>query len=1237
MFSLGDESDDSQPLHITGGRGGPRGQAHHAGGSGGAGEGPIVHITTHQLIAHNLQATLAPEQALQLRNIQASQIANHCPPPSRIFQSRQDILNKMHQFFSDTGVQHIYVLHGLGGAGKTQIALKFIKESSSRFSDIFFIDTSTITTIDTGLKNIAVLKNFGDSPQDGLLWLTSKVEQWLLFFDNADDPSISLNDFIPQCNHGNVIITSRNPGLRVYAGSHSLVSDMKEEDAVALLLKSGSQKATIHTEQIATEIVKSLHYLPLAIVQAGAFISKSQDLDGYLALYTKNQAQLLSEKSAQPHDGYAWTVYTTWQMSFDRLTPPAAMFLQHCSFLHYNGISEEIFSYASKYTFPSGSLSEELQEPLEFLSHFLGPTGEWDSLQFLNTTNEVQAYSLISFDAEKKLFSIHPLVHSWIRGTVQNPRRYMSTMGSILGMAISEHPQWDMQLASLLLCPHIELAVQMDAEVALGFRHQYVMTLWEGGRYKQAVKLQEEVLEEEKQVLGDNHPDTLHTMGKLAKSYSNLGEHQKAKELQVIVLEKQKQVLGDNHPDTLRTMAIVQLLIEHNTSVNLPNKSGRTALQLAVENGHLDITQLLMEHDTFVNHANELNARHHALLNEIGSLLSHRPLNDIADINPVPALTWICKKYDSASLELPLRVAIYMRGLLQDLSPQARQLRTENPDFRTNGEMQTLVSMPIASAFLITNTDDTQFEAHSILTALRLNDFNGHQTYVPLVLCRSWKDLCVFLGIILKGHKGSNFITSGNFSIRVPNEENLLLSWNTWNSWISHFDEDMKEHPVTLDLYAVLRDDTNSCPNCNRQNPVTHPLPPNSQECSHCHFTFLVIYEDEPEEVTMTNLELPQVETIDEVPLDTPLSSPPHNSNTSDGNSPVPSTPTLPVVAEGVTQSMNSAPPEPEQPGELPSSPVIQASGVSVLPKNVQLTRRRKRQTRQTSLIDQSDNSINTVSPIHLDFLLNLYMLVLFKLPDHYSRGAQHQPLMPGASSNNGWEKALYKKWKKEWAYMGRGAVVMYCLLLLRKEASDLTIWTLVWLSTICLLFGFAYAFILLWKFGQFETNAAEGLPWIHHIAHLSKNSLWNSKVMLSMPGAWIFWGAFWFAISLLASFLLSGPAEQYENSKPSLKRENGLRGIIGFVVVLGLIYGGLMIHDMRSLRTRRMGPGLEAPTNVTGTLLREGLNIALHDLLGGGQISIAHLINITGGNILHDCLCIPVLTPHRRVGGHRG
>lgn len=60
-------------------------------------------------------------------------ITNNCPLPSRIFHGRQIILDRMHSYFlQDFGKQKIFLLHGLGGAGKTQIALKFIAKYSSR-------------------------------------------------------------------------------------------------------------------------------------------------------------------------------------------------------------------------------------------------------------------------------------------------------------------------------------------------------------------------------------------------------------------------------------------------------------------------------------------------------------------------------------------------------------------------------------------------------------------------------------------------------------------------------------------------------------------------------------------------------------------------------------------------------------------------------------------------------------------------------------------------------------------------------------------------------------------------------------------------------------------------------------------------------------------------------------------------------------------------------------------------
>ena len=105
---------------FSGGQGGPGGQGGVQGGGGGPGEGP-----TFQINAEYVNINMG-----QSSNVgHSSQLVNHCPPPSRIFHGQRTILDAMHQFFAqDTLKQKIYVLYGLGGAGKTQIALKFIEE-----------------------------------------------------------------------------------------------------------------------------------------------------------------------------------------------------------------------------------------------------------------------------------------------------------------------------------------------------------------------------------------------------------------------------------------------------------------------------------------------------------------------------------------------------------------------------------------------------------------------------------------------------------------------------------------------------------------------------------------------------------------------------------------------------------------------------------------------------------------------------------------------------------------------------------------------------------------------------------------------------------------------------------------------------------------------------------------------------------------------------------------------------
>jgi hypothetical protein len=68
---------------------------------------------------------------------QPPRVTTSCPPPSRVFHGRKDILKKMHDYFSENvGKRHVCLLHGLGGAGKTQICLKFVDETAKARWDI---------------------------------------------------------------------------------------------------------------------------------------------------------------------------------------------------------------------------------------------------------------------------------------------------------------------------------------------------------------------------------------------------------------------------------------------------------------------------------------------------------------------------------------------------------------------------------------------------------------------------------------------------------------------------------------------------------------------------------------------------------------------------------------------------------------------------------------------------------------------------------------------------------------------------------------------------------------------------------------------------------------------------------------------------------------------------------------------------------------------------------------------
>ena len=213
-----------------------------------------------------------------------------CPPSVDAFTGREDVLAQMVEFFFDDSLKkHVLVLYGLGGAGKTQIALKFVEmfqnetvprsvshsfsifgsvllDSSSclvRFSNVYFVDATAPETIDTELRTIALAKGIGE--EDTLDWLARQQEEWLLLFNNADDPTFNIRDYFPRCSHGNILITTRNRDAVQHASdvrSSLHISAMDPNDATNLLLNiSGIYEAHAEdTRVLATAIVEVRGY-----------------------------------------------------------------------------------------------------------------------------------------------------------------------------------------------------------------------------------------------------------------------------------------------------------------------------------------------------------------------------------------------------------------------------------------------------------------------------------------------------------------------------------------------------------------------------------------------------------------------------------------------------------------------------------------------------------------------------------------------------------------------------------------------------------------------------------------------------------------------------------------------------------------------------------------------------------------------------------------------------------------
>jgi hypothetical protein len=129
-------------------------------------------------------------------------------------------------------------------------------------------------------------------------------------------------------------------------------------------------------------VAKKLGLLPLALNQAGSFVSQKQiSFQKYLTLFDGNFETVARGASSLPSDRQAErsTILTTWEVSFDSLSDSAKELLLLCGFLANGDIPDELFDMDTKAQFgwmgEGKTISSIFRLPVSDTQQ--GMTGSW--------------------------------------------------------------------------------------------------------------------------------------------------------------------------------------------------------------------------------------------------------------------------------------------------------------------------------------------------------------------------------------------------------------------------------------------------------------------------------------------------------------------------------------------------------------------------------------------------------------------------------------------------------------------------------------------------------------------------------------------------------------------------------------------------------------------------------------------------------------------------------------------
>ncbi|HEU5382794.1 MAG TPA: FxSxx-COOH system tetratricopeptide repeat protein [Ktedonobacteraceae bacterium] len=475
------------------------------------------------------------------------------------FTGREQVLSQLQAALSQescsAALTQSCALHGLGGIGKTQVAVEYAYQHRSEYEAVLWVEAEAPTPLASSFVALADLlalperveeKNQSKIAAAVLRWL-NRHQGWLLIFDNVED-LVQLKPFLPASGQGTLLLTTRLHTLGTLAQQVE-ISPMTMDEGVAFLLARTGRRPVreidgdvdAHELTAARELVAAMGGLPLALDQAGAYIEATGcTLAHYNRLYHEHTALLLHRRG-QTGEDHPSSVASTVSFALRRVeahSSAAAELLRLCAFLAPDAIPQELFLSESK---------GDAQTALAF-----------DALRWDEALGVLRRYSLITRHTNAGLLSIHRLVQvviqsqmdqstyqQWAHEAIETVNRCFPPVE-----LLTTWSQCQRLLPHALACAALIEKEQVISEAAGRLLHRIGAYLLEWAQYAQAASYLTRASLILRQVLGEHHPVVAESLNLLAELAYFQGHYLQAESLHRQALHIREQQLGPRHVET---------------------------------------------------------------------------------------------------------------------------------------------------------------------------------------------------------------------------------------------------------------------------------------------------------------------------------------------------------------------------------------------------------------------------------------------------------------------------------------------------------------------------------------------------------------------------------------------------------------------------------------------------------------------------------------------------------------